>query len=133
AAMEGLFALATGKLEGAQDAGDRAYKLGKELSDPDLLAYGLTFRGCVLARRGKRDEAALLLDEAMASAASGELRPLTAGIVYCQTLSTCLNVFDYRRALEWSDAVEKTRARGGECGLPGDCRVHRAAVLSQRG
>jgi tetratricopeptide (TPR) repeat protein len=133
AGIEGLFAVAGNKLDAALAAGDRAFELGKKLDDRDLLAYGLTFRGCVLARRGKREEAMALLDEAMACAASGELRPLTAGIVYCQTLCTCLDVFDYGRALEWSDAVEKTRASGGECGLPGDCRVHRATVLAQRG
>jgi acyl-coenzyme A thioesterase PaaI-like protein len=41
-----------------------------------------------------------LLDEAMAAAVSGELRPGTSCEIYCRTVGTCHRLGDYRRAGE---------------------------------
>jgi tetratricopeptide (TPR) repeat protein len=53
--------------------------------------------------------------------------------VYCRTICTCLDLFDYRRAGEWSDVIRECGGSYGADGFPGDCRAHGAAVLVHRG
>jgi tetratricopeptide (TPR) repeat protein len=54
-------------------------------------------------------------------------------MVYCRTLSACIDTFDYGRAIEWSREIERRAPGLGTVGFPGDCRTHRAAVLVVRG
>ncbi len=107
--------------------------IGRRHDDPDLQALGLTFRGLVATRRGSLEEGGLLLDEAMASAVAGELGVVATGVVYCRMLETCLALQDYRRAGEWTDAVDRCSHTTGIGGFPGDCGTHRTAVLVKRG
>jgi Tetratricopeptide repeat len=83
--------------------------------------------------RGRVSDAVPLLDEAMAAAISGELRPSTSRMVYCTTVGTCQQLADFRRAGEWTDATERCNARESIVPLGGDCRVHRAGILRVRG
>lgn len=108
-------------------------ELGRRHKDPDLEALGLAFRGLVATRRGSLEEGGALLDEAMASAVAGELGMLATGIVYCRMLTTCLALQDYRRAGEWTDVVDRCSHTTGLGGFPGDCQMHRTAVLVKRG
>jgi tetratricopeptide (TPR) repeat protein len=108
-------------------------ELGRRHKDPDLEALGLAFRGLVATRRGSLEEGGQLLDEAMASAVAGELGMLATGIVYCRMLTTCLALQDYRRAGEWTDVVDRCGHTTGLGGFPGDCQMHRTAVLVKRG
>ena len=124
-------------LGGDLDAGElrtgAAIALGRQYADRDAVAIGLAFQGCVLVHRGRLAEARALLDEAMAAATAGELGPLATGLVYCRTISACLDMFDFRRAFEWTQAVEETERRIAVGGVPGDCRAHRATVLAMHG
>jgi hypothetical protein len=113
--------------------GGAAQEIGARQRDADSVALGRTVEACVLARRGALPRAKALFDEAMASASSGELGPFATGIVYCRTICTCLDLFDYRRASEWVDAISECRAAHGPDGFPGDCRAHKAAILVHRG
>ncbi len=69
----------------------------------------------------------------MASATAGELGTLAQGMVYCRMLSACLDIFDYRRAIEWTETIDRRAPDLGTVGFPGDCRTHRAAVCVLRG
>ena len=93
----------------------------------------IVFNGSMLVRKGQVDEGLALLDEATAAAVSGELEPLTAGIVYCVTIDSCQSLGDCRRAAEWTDAANKWCDRLDVTGFPGVCRVHRAEILRLRG
>jgi hypothetical protein len=62
-----------------------------------------------LALQGQLEPAMALFDEAMASAAGGELGPAATGVVYCRTLCSCLDLFQYRRAFEWTEVVRECR------------------------
>jgi tetratricopeptide (TPR) repeat protein len=111
----------------------KLYGVGCRCGDPDLQALGLAFQGLAKTHLGEVAHGTKLLDEAMASAAAGELTTLAAGVVYCRMLCACLDLQDFSRAGEWTDVIRAAGPPAGLGGLPGDCRTHRAAVLAKRG
>lgn len=129
AAVDSMFRLADGQFDRAIESATVAFDIGRRYSDTRLTALGLVFHANVLTQIGRPEEAMPLFDEAMASAMSGELDPLTTGIVYCRTLSACVDLFDYQRALDLTAEIDRACAGAGAVGFPGDCRTHRAQVL----
>ena len=74
-----------------------------------------------------------LLDEVGVAVVSGDLDPLSTGLVYCELVCALQGLAQYDAAEEWTDAMErwcKTNAVGS---LHGRCRVHRAEILRLRG
>ena len=133
AAIEGLVLVLGGDLDDGDLRSRAAIDLGRRYGDRDAVAIGLAFRGCVLTHRKRLAEARAMFDEAMATATAGELGPLATGLVYCRTICTCIDVFDYERAHEWTQVVEETHRAILEGGFPGDCRAHRATILAMQG
>jgi tetratricopeptide (TPR) repeat protein len=125
--------VAAGDWDGVLELGGRMRELGERHGDPELTALGLAYEGRVLTRRGSVETGLRLLDEAMTSAASGELGMMTTGAIYCLMLCSCLALQDYRRAGEWTDVVDRCAHTTGHGGFPGDCRTHRTDVLVKRG
>jgi class 3 adenylate cyclase len=74
-----------------------------------------------------------LLDEATVAAVSGDLGSLATAIIYCNMIATCQGIADIRRASEWTEAAERWCQRQALAGFPGECRIHRAALLRVRG
>jgi hypothetical protein len=124
---------ATGDWDAVLELAGRMRTLGERHGDPDLRALGLAFEGRVTTRRGSLEAGRRLLDEAMASATSGELSMMTTGAIYCLMLCSCLALQDYRRAGEWTEVVDRCGRATGHGGFPGDCRTHRTDVLVKRG
>jgi class 3 adenylate cyclase len=50
-------------------------------------------------------------------------------VVFCNVISTCRDLADYRRATEWADAATRWCERQSISGFPGVCRVHRAEIM----
>jgi tetratricopeptide (TPR) repeat protein len=73
------------------------------------------------------------IDEAMAASASGQIGARTTGRIYCNMMSTCERLADYRRAREWNDAARQWCEPHSSSGYPGICRVHRAELLRLNG
>ena len=125
------------QVAGDFDAGiasaERAYELGKRFDDRDLQAHALVFKGRALTRRGDVADGLKLLDEATATAVSGELSPITACSIYCITISACQGVGDFQRAVEWTEAANRWCDRQDVSGFPGACRVHQAELIRFRG
>jgi tetratricopeptide (TPR) repeat protein len=130
---EAIFALATGNADGGLHWARQAFEAGDRFGDADLRALGLAFQGFALVQLGRMEEATPLFDEAMASAVQGELGPMATGHVYCRTICACLEALDYRRALEWTEAIDKVANDRCTAGFHGDCRMHRASISIFRG
>lgn len=127
-ALSGLIHALTGQPELALRKARGAQDLGRQLGDPNSLALGLVIEGLVLIQSDARSDGYARLDEAMASAASGALAPMVTAIVYCRMISTCMDVFDFTRAQEWTDEIGRLERTTAQLGFPGDCRTHRAAL-----
>jgi tetratricopeptide (TPR) repeat protein len=74
-----------------------------------------------------------LLEEAGVAAVSGEIDPLSTGVVYCELVCALQSLAQYDLAEEWTEAMERWRRRAGVGSIHGRCRVHRAEILRLRG
>jgi class 3 adenylate cyclase len=121
-----------GDREASLQCAERAILIGRALGDRDVETLGALEKGIACIHLGRVDEGLGLFDQAMARAVSGLLGPWASAASYCGTISTCAFLGDYRRAAEWIEEVQRRpAARSSE--FPGDCRVHRAQILHQRG
>jgi len=111
-----------------------AAAVGKRFADKDLMAIALQGQGRALIRQGEVANGLTLLDEAMISVMAGEVSPLTAGGVYCSVLEACGEVYDLRRAHEWTFALQRwCESQPDLVPYRGHCLVRRAEVLQLRG
>jgi hypothetical protein len=92
-----------------------------------------TTTGWALVEQGEVEEGFACIDEAAAAAVGVETGPLATAIVYCNTISACRDVADYRRASDWTEATKRWCDRQTINGFPGMCRVYRAEVMRLRG
>ena len=64
---------------------------------------------------------------------SGELDPLSTGIVYCELVCALQGLAQYDVAEEWTEAMERWSKTNAIGSIHGRCRVHRAEILRLRG
>lgn len=117
----------------ALDRAREALAIATAFQDKDLMAISIHDEGRALVAMGQVDEGWRLIDEATAAAVSGELTPYATGVVYCNTITACKQISDFRRAGEWSDAAKRWCERQSIAGFPGMCRVYRAGIMLVRG
>jgi class 3 adenylate cyclase len=122
-----------GEFDRAVELGGSAVDTGARFGDPNLQALGLVYQGMAMVARGDVEAGLALLDEATVAGVSGELAPNVTGMVYCNMISTCQELAEYRRAGEWTEAAQRWCERQAISGFPGLCRVHRAEIIRLRG
>jgi class 3 adenylate cyclase len=127
-ALEGLH-----DLNAALAHARRTLEMATRLSDRDLMALGLHDQGRILVAMGRVDEGVAMMDEATVAALAGELAPFPTAAIYCNTITSCEGLADYRRAREWTEAAKRWCERQAIAGFPGMCRVYRAEVIRLRG
>jgi DNA-binding CsgD family transcriptional regulator len=108
---------------------------GAQCDDLDLASFALHAQGRVRIRQGRIEEGLALLDEAMVAVVAGDLvSPLFTGLIYCQVIDACEEVFDVRRAEEWTAALRHwCDSQSQMATFSGICLVHRAALLQLHG
>jgi class 3 adenylate cyclase len=130
-AVNAMFA--EGDLPAALADFDRAFELARRFGDRDTQMLALSGKGRALVKSGEIERGLTLLDEATATAVTGELNPYSTGLVYCITISSCQDLGDYRRAAEWTEAANRWCDKLDVSGFPGACRIHRAEIMRLRG
>jgi DNA-binding CsgD family transcriptional regulator len=111
-----------------------AADIARRFADRDLASIACHGRGRALIRLGRVAEGGLLLDEAMAAVVAGDVSALVAGDVYCSVLGGCHEIFDLRRAYEWTASLAQwCEAQPGLVRYRGECLYYRAEVLQLLG
>jgi DNA-binding CsgD family transcriptional regulator len=118
---------------GAAVAGEAA-AIAERLRDAEAFALAASVQGALLIKAGRVKEGLGLLDEAMVSAAGGQLSPIATGIVYCGVILACQEVYEVRRAREWTFALARWWDQQPDMvAFTGRCLVHRAEILQLNG
>ena len=121
----------SGDFEAAHATALDAAEIGERFGDQDLVAIALMEQGHALVRQGRTGEGLRLVDETMVAVTAGELSPIVAGIVYCNTIAFCQSVYELRRAREWTAALTRWCEDQPEMiAHKGLCLVHRAEIMT---
>jgi class 3 adenylate cyclase len=136
-AWEGVFAAAgdmdQGRIESGLEHADRTMAMARDLGNNEALYIAMAFKGMGDVIAGRWKEGMALLDEASATAMSGNLELRAASDILCITIGACRNLGDLERAAQWADASERWMLRNGAGGYPGICRIHRAELKMLHG
>lgn len=126
--------LAEGDNVGARDAAAQAVAIGERFGDADLVACARQLQGKALLLAGRVENGLPLLDEAMLAVTAGELSPIMTGLIYCNVIAVCQQVYVLGRAGEWTAALAAWCERQPQLiAFTSTCRVHRAEVLQLHG
>jgi ATP/maltotriose-dependent transcriptional regulator MalT len=123
-----------GDLEGAAETAGEAAEIAERFGDKDLFSLAVHSQGELLVKAGRVSEGFRLLDEAMVGVMGGELSPVVTGIVYCSVILACEDVYELRRAREWTAALSRWCEQQPDLvAFTGRCLVHRAQLLQLQG
>ena len=98
-----------------------------------MRAIGRVAEARLLILDGDVQQGLALLDQAGVATVSGDLDPLSTGIVYCELVCALQGLAQYDVAEEWTEAMERWCETNAIGSLHGRCRVHRAEILRLRG
>jgi tetratricopeptide (TPR) repeat protein len=122
----------TGDVRQARHWSERAIEIGAR-RDAAACAVGRVAAARLRILGGDVEEGLALLDEAGVAAVSGDLDPLSTGLVYCEVVCALQGLAQYDVAEEWTQAMERWCRTNAIGSLHGRCRVHRAEILRLRG
>jgi DNA-binding CsgD family transcriptional regulator len=119
---------------GALAAFERAAAYAERFGDADLAAMARLGRGRSLIGLGETQKGIALLDDAMVAVTSDELSPLVTGIVYCGSIEAFSEIFDLRRAQDWTQALaDWTETQSDRLPFRGRCLVYRSSLMRLHG
>ena len=125
-------------VQGDAAAGDalftQAAEIARQYGDRELACKAAQGRGRALIRLGRISEGVALLDQAMVAVIAGDVSPILAGDAYCTVLEGCQEIFDLRRAYEWTTRLSRwCAAQPDLVRYQGECLLYRAEVFQMRG
>ena len=126
---------AAGDYAAAAEAAGGAAEVAQRFDDADLFALAVHAQGQMLIKGGRVGGGLALLDEAMVAVTGGEeLSPIVAGLVYCGVIQACQQVYELRRAKEWTAALTRWCDRQQDLvAFTGRCLTHRAEIMQAQG
>jgi DNA-binding CsgD family transcriptional regulator len=111
-----------------------AVEIGHRFGDPDLVALARHIEGRGLVYQGQIAAGIALLDEVMVAVTAGEVSAIVVGTIYCGVIDVCQEIFDLRRAREWTTALTRWCESQPELvAFTGICLVHRAEIMQLHG
>ncbi|WP_245451633.1 helix-turn-helix transcriptional regulator [Mesorhizobium waimense] len=126
--------LMTGNDPASEALARQALAIGERCSDMDLIAFARCYLGRALVRQGRVEEGIASLDEAMLPAADGKLSPIVTGLVYCNLIAACRQVYAFDRSREWTEALSNwCGAQPQLVQFNGVCLLHRAEIMELNG
>lgn len=127
-------AIDEGDLQSAADLFREAERIGVASNERDLVVLARQARGRALIHLGRPSEGVPLLDDTMVSVTAGEVSPLVIGNLYCSVIEACKEMYDIRRAQEWTTALaEWCESQPAPIPYRGQCLVHRAELMRMHG
>jgi DNA-binding CsgD family transcriptional regulator len=125
---------AEGDFAAAAAVAAEAVRIGERFGDRDLFALAIHGQGHMLIRSGRVREGLALLDEGMVAVTAEDLSPIVTGLVYCGVILACQEIYEVRRAREWTRALADWWALQPEMvAFTGRCLVHRAEIMQLDG
>ena len=125
---------AGGDYAAAADVAAEAAALAKRFQHAEGYALSLQAQGSMLIKAGRVKEGLALLDEAMVTVAGGKMPPIATGIVYCGVILACQEVYEVRRAQEWTTVLSRwCEEQPDLVAFTGRCLVHRAEIMQLHG
>jgi DNA-binding CsgD family transcriptional regulator len=123
-----------GHPESAQETATEAVAIGERCHDADLTAAARHLQGRAFIYQGQVAPGLTLLDETMLAVVAGELSPIMTGLMYCSVIDACREVYELRRAREWTFALSRWCEQQAEMvAFTGACLVHRAEIMQFHG
>ncbi|MEV8532699.1 LuxR C-terminal-related transcriptional regulator [Streptomyces sp. NPDC051211] len=133
-AVEGLRLSLAGEAEPSRQVCEQVLEYATRFGDPDLENFALIGVGESLVQLGDTAGGVRLLDEAMVAVTAGEVSPVITGLAYCAVITACHELFDVRRASEWTDGLSAwCGAQQDVVPYRGVCMVHRVELLRLHG
>lgn len=125
---------AAGDFEAAAAVAAEAVAIAGRFGDSDGFALAVHAQGDMLIKAGRVKEGLALLDEAMVAVTADALSPIVTGIVYCGMILACQEVYELRRAQEWTAALSRwCNGQPDLVAFTGRCLVHRAEIMQVHG
>lgn len=123
----------SGDLDGARTQAASAVELGERLGVLPAVVIGRVAGARIRIFDGDLDGGLDDLDEIAVLLMSGDVDPLTTGMMYCELICAAQGLALYDRAVEWTELMTRWGPGHAVGGIGGRCRVHRAEMLRMSG
>ncbi len=123
----------SGDAVAAEGDAQRAIELGERLGVLPAVVIGRTAIGRLRILSGAVEEGLALLDEVAVHLMTGDVDPLTTGMMYCELICAVQALGLHDRAREWTEVMDRWQHTAAVGGIHGRCRVHRAELLRLSG
>jgi tetratricopeptide (TPR) repeat protein len=118
-----------GDMDAARRHAVQAIELGERLDVQPAVVIGRVAFARSEIYAGHVQRGLDLLDEVGTMLMSGQVDPLTTGMMYCELICAAQGLGRFDLAREWTEVMEHWRHGTAFGGINGRCRVHRAELL----